>query len=126
METYLTRKVSMETFSGGPDIQRIQYSFIGFDKVPKTIKFFDSSLCDYPTKPIKFEICDNDTVNVINANGYKHGDWIEFYDTGEIMKRKKYSNGRLLEGYLYDKHGKATHTLTEEAMEIGTPIEEKN
>ena len=125
METFLTIKVqARRMLFGGPDIQRIQYTFIGFAKIPKFFKFDYSNLCDCPTKPIKFEICDNDTINMINENGKKHGNWIEFYDTGEVMKRKKYSNGQLVEGYLFDKQGKATHTLKEEAMEIGTPVEQ--
>ncbi|MDO9154842.1 MAG: hypothetical protein Q7U47_14240 [Paludibacter sp.] len=125
MEAFLTRTVPAQMLIyGGTDIQRIQYTFIGFDKVPRSIRFCNTSLCDCPTKPIKFEICDNDTINMINENGYKHGNWIEFYDTGEIMKKKKYSNGMLVEGYLYDKHGKATHTLKKEAMETGTPLEQ--
>jgi len=125
METILTRTVSVQSLFGVPDFQRIEYVLTGFKKVPKAFKFDYSNLCDCPTKPIKFEICDNDTINMINENGHKHGKWIEFYGTGEIMKRKEYSNGQLVEGYLYDKHGKATHTLKEEAMEFAAPIEEK-
>jgi hypothetical protein len=125
METFLTRTFSVQSLFGGPDFQRIEYVLTGFKKVPKAFKFDYSNLCDCPTKSIKFEICDNDTINMTNANGYKHGTWVEFYDTGEIRKRKRYCNGELLEGYLYDKNGKATHTLKEEAMGIGMPIEEK-
>jgi hypothetical protein len=123
METVLTRKVQApKLLFGGPDIQRIQCAFIGFERVPKAFKFDDSNICDCPTKPIKFEICDNDTINMINENGHKHGNWIEFYDTGEIRKRKKYNNGQLVEGYLYNKQGEATYKLKEEAIET-EPIE---
>ena len=111
--------------NGGPDIQRIHYTFVGFDKVPKTIRFLDSTLCDCPTKPIKFEICDNDTINMINANGYKHGNWVEFYDTGEMQTKREYKNGQLVLGYFYDKQGKATYKLEKNSeLEMATPIEQ--
>jgi antitoxin component YwqK of YwqJK toxin-antitoxin module len=60
---------------------------------------------------------------MLNANGLKEGVWIEFYSTGEIMKRKKYKNGNPLGGYWYDKTGKATHRIQETAMEVAVPIE---
>lgn len=105
-----------------PDQKRL-YMLTGFKKTPTTIQHNEVTLCNCPTKPIKFEIFDNDTINVLNANGLKDGVWIEFYDTGEIMKKKRYKNGNSLGGYLYDKKGKVTHTLTDEANEIAMPIE---
>lgn len=105
-----------------PDQKRV-YTLVGFKKPPTTIQHNEVTLCDCPTKPIKFEICDNDTINVLNANGLKDGVWIEFYDTGEIMKKKRYKNGNSLGGFLYDKKGKATHRIQNTAMEIAMPIE---
>jgi antitoxin component YwqK of YwqJK toxin-antitoxin module len=61
---------------------------------------------------------------MINANGYKHGTWIEFYDTGEIETKREYKNGQLIVGYCYDKQGKANFKLEKNSeMEIAEPIE---
>jgi antitoxin component YwqK of YwqJK toxin-antitoxin module len=103
--------------------QKRTYTLVGFKKVPSVIQFNDVSLCGCPTKPVKFELYKNDTINMLNANGLKEGVWIEFYSTGEIMKRKKYKNGNPLGGYWYDKTGKATHRIQETAMEVAIPIE---
>ena len=64
-----------------------------------------------------------DKINVINKNGYKEGRWIEFYDTGEILKIKNYQNGRFINGHLYDKTGKTTHIIDEGYEETAIPIE---
>jgi len=103
--------------------QKQSYTLVGFKKVPSVIQYNGVTLCGCPTKPVKFEIYKNDTINMLNANGLKEGLWIEFYSTGEIMKKKSYKNGNPLGGYLYDKTGKATHRIEETAMEIAMPIE---
>jgi len=124
-EIYITRKMTFYTLNGGSDIQRIQYTLTGFEKVPKAFKFNDSDLCDCPTKPVRFEIWKNDTINMINANGYKQGNWLEFYDTGEIQSKREYKNGQFVVGYNYDKKGKATYKLEKNAeLELATPIEQ--
>jgi antitoxin component YwqK of YwqJK toxin-antitoxin module len=70
----------------------------------------------------EFDIYQGDTINMINKNGRKDGTWIDFYNTGEIQKRKKYKNGIFQEGYMFDKNGKVTHVIFEEGTEISTPI----
>jgi hypothetical protein len=105
--------------------QKRTYTLIGFKKVPSVIQYNGVTLCGCPTKSIKFETYKNDTINMLNENGLKEGVWIEFYSTGEIMKKKNYRNGNSLGGYLYDKTGKATHRIEETAMEIAMPIEQK-
>jgi len=52
-------------------------------------------------------------LNRINANGYKQGWWISFYDTGEIHERKLYLNGAFQGGKTYDKSGKDLHYIGE-------------
>lgn len=103
--------------------QKRTYTLVGFKKAPSVIQYNGKSLCGCTTKPVKFELYKNDTINMLNANGLKEGVWIEFYSTGEIMKRKKYKNGNPLGGYWYDKTGKATHRIQETAMEVAVPIE---
>lgn len=124
MEAIEFQTYSLQTFNGEPDFQRIEYILTGFEDIPKAFKFDYSYLCDCPTKPIKFEICDNDTINMINENGHKHGTWVEFYNTGEIETKREYKNGQLIVGYCYDKQGKATFKLEKNSeMEIAEPIE---
>jgi hypothetical protein len=99
------------------------FALIGFKKIPKVIQFEYSTLCDCPTMPIKFEIYDNDTMNMINAYGHKHGVWIEFYETCEIIKKKKYINGQFIDGYFNNLKGEKTDKLIEGEIEIAIPIE---
>ena len=66
------------------DTRRNEYILTGFNKIPAAIQFNHTKVCDCPTRPIQFEIFNNDTINMINANGRKHGTWISFYDSGEI------------------------------------------
>ncbi len=115
-----TATISMDALN--PD-QKRTYKLVGFKTIPKVIQYNQASLCKCPTKPLKSEIYKNEKINVINANGLKDGRWIEFYDTGQIMKTKKYDNGNLLGGYWYDKKGKKTHRIQESAMETAIPIE---
>jgi antitoxin component YwqK of YwqJK toxin-antitoxin module len=103
--------------------QKRTYTLVGFKKAPSVIQYNDVSLCGCPNKPLKFELYKNDTINMLNANGLKEGVWIEFYSTGEIMKRKRYKNGNPLGGYLYDKTGKVTHIIQDTGVEISEPIE---
>jgi len=121
-----TREFRQATLYNGKSIERMQWTLIGFTKMPKGFQFNGTQLLDCPTKPIKFDIYKNDTINMLNANGYKQGDWIEFYDTGEILKKKKYNNGQFIEGYYYIKQGKATHRIQEGKLEESILIEETN
>lgn len=111
------------SIDGWNPYQKRIYTLVGFKKAPSVIQYNEISLCGCPNKPLKFELYKNDTINMLNANGLKEGVWIEFYSTGEIMKRKKYKNGNPLGGYWYDKTGKATHRIQETAMEVAVPIE---
>ena len=103
--------------------QKRIYNLAGFKNAPMIIQYNNVTLCGCPIKPLKFEIYKNDTINMLNANGLKEGVWIEFYNTGEIFKKKNYKNGNSLGGFLYDKTGKATHRIQETAMEVAVPIE---
>lgn len=110
MVTSISQSYSMHDLYG-PDFQQFKFTLTGFTKIPKAIQFDYATLCDCPTKSIKFEICDNDTINMINVNGYKQGTWIEFYDTGEIKTKREYKNDEMIGGYSYDKQAKAPHKL---------------
>jgi hypothetical protein len=122
METHITSRMSIKQLLERDD-QRFVFALTGFRELPKVIQFEHATLCDCPVKPIQFEICDNDTINMINANGHKHGIWVDFYDTGEIMKKKKYIDGKFIDGYYYNLKGEKTHKIQEREIEIAIPIE---
>lgn len=61
--------------------------------MPKYIEYNKVQLTDCLKGHCQFEIYQSDTIIVLNRNGYKEGLWIDFYETGEIMKRKTYKNG---------------------------------
>lgn len=123
METLLTYQMSIKDLLEHDD-QRFVFALTGFRKIPKVIQFEHATLYDCPVKPIQFEICDNDTINMINANGHKQGIWVDFYDTGEIMKKKKYIDGKFIDGYYYNLKGEITHKIQEGGIEIAIPIEQ--
>jgi len=122
METILTYQMSIKQLFERDD-QRFVFALTGFRELPKVIQFEHATLCDCPVKSIQFEICDNDTINMINANGHKQGIWVDFYDTGEIMKKKEYIDGKFIDGYYYNLKGEKTHKIQEEEIEIAIPIE---
>jgi antitoxin component YwqK of YwqJK toxin-antitoxin module len=121
---YTTGHVSVNfDYGSWQSSQKRTYKFVGFKEVPSVIQFWGDTLCECPTKPIKFEIYKNDTINILNENGRKDGVWLEFYDNGIIKKRQEFNNGENLGGYLYDKTGKATHQIHASIPEIAMPIE---
>lgn len=124
METFLTVKEVSHQNLYYYDFQQLQFKLTGFTKTPKAIRFHYANLCDCPTKPIKFDIYKNDTINMLNANGKKQGNWIDFYNSGKISKRKKYNNGQFIEGFFYDQEGEPTETIEEGANERAKTIEE--
>jgi hypothetical protein len=93
------------------DTRRNEYTLTGFDRVPIAVQFNHSRLCDCPTLPVQFEIFNNDTINMINANGHKHGVWISFYETGEIKEKKFFDKGRFTGGQMFDKNGEDEHAI---------------
>lgn len=90
---------------GGYDIQKIEYKLTGFKKPPKIVELNWNHLCDCPTKPIKFELYKNDTINVVNANGKMDGLWLEFHENGTISEQRYYNNGHFVNGKAFDKDG---------------------
>jgi hypothetical protein len=113
----------VQAISVGESYQKRIYKLVGFNELPSVIQFWGNTLCECPTQPVKFEIYKNDTINILNKNGYKDGVWLEFYANGNIKKRQKFNNGENLGGYLYDKTGKATHRVQASIPEITIPIE---
>ena len=99
------------------------YKLVGFTEAPSIIQFWSDTLCKCPTKPIKFEIYKNDTINLLNENGLKDGVWLEFYDNGIVKEMRKYNNGKNLGGYFYNETGKAIWQINE-GLNSGRPIED--
>jgi len=103
------------------DVLRNEYTLTGFQRIPAVIRFENATVCDCPTRPIEFDIYNNDTINVINANGMKHGVWVSFFDTCEKEMEMYYDNGVFTGGKLFDKKGNDRHATFHygEMMEIG-------
>jgi hypothetical protein len=118
---YITQSVSINDMIHA-GCKKYYFKFIGYNKKPKII-YNEVLVPDCPLTYLSYKIYKSDTINIINYNGYKEGKWIDFYDTGEILKVKKYSNNQFLEGYMYDKSGKVTHVVSEEADEVAIPID---
>ena len=93
------------------DTRRNEYTLTGFDKMPAAIQFDRTKVCDCPTLPVQFEIFNNDTINMINANGHKQGVWISFYETGEIKEKKFFDKGRFTEGQMFEINGEDMHAI---------------
>ena len=108
---------------GWQSYQKRTYKLVGFKEVPSVIQFWGDTLCKCPTKPIKFEIYKNDTINVLNENGRKDRIWLEFYDNGIISRKQKFNNGENLGGYLYDRTGKTTHQIQEGYTDAAITVE---
>jgi hypothetical protein len=104
----------------GYDTRRNEYTFTGFQRIAAVIRFENAIVCDCPTRPIGFEIFNNDTINVINANGLKQGVWISFFDTCEKEMEMYYDKGVFTGGKLFDKKGNDRHAtfIYRETMEI--------
>jgi hypothetical protein len=99
------------------------FEFKGFSSVPACIIYNQevSSLC--PVTYLSYSIDKDDTINIVNKNGYKEGKWIDFYKTGEILKIKEYKNGQFIKGNLYDKAGNITHIVSVEGVEVSIPVD---
>jgi hypothetical protein len=95
---------------GGYDVQRFQYKLKGFNKLPYIIQFNHGALSDCPIKPLKFQIYNNDSINIIDKNGQKDGLWIYFYDTGEVKTKKLYTKEGV-NGYEYEKNGEIKYYI---------------
>lgn len=88
--------------------------------MPKSFQLNGSNVCDCPTQPIKFELYKNDTINLMDANGKKHGVWLRFFDSGSIQEKKYYDHGNFVDGKTYDSNGNDLHYIGE--FEDGTAI----
>ena len=106
-----TVDIHRSTCIGGHDIQKIEYKLTGFKKPPKIVELNQDHLCDCPTKPIKFALYKNDTINVVNANGQMDGLWLEFHENGTISAQRYYNNGLFVKGTTFDKNGKNLHRV---------------
>jgi hypothetical protein len=98
---------------GGYDTRRAEYKLIGIKYLPRIILINNVPLIDCPSKPLSFEIFKNDTINMINANGLKHGLWLYFYENGKIKEKKYYDNGRFLKGTSFDQNGNDLHIVSD-------------
>lgn len=99
------------------------YILAGIKTLPLEIQYNGQSLCSCSSNVLKFELYQSDTINVINANGLKAGVWLEFFNTGKVMKKRIYKNGNLLGGFIYDQSGKITHRIEASDFETAIPVE---
>lgn len=93
------------------DTRRNEYVLTGFTTIPAVVQSDHRPLCDCPTRPIRFELYRNDTINVISANGLKQGMWISFYDTCEKKEEKYFDQGIFISGKMFDKSGNDLHAV---------------
>ncbi|MGE5429348.1 MAG: hypothetical protein ACM3O8_15750 [Methylococcaceae bacterium] len=117
---YFISEISHSPCIGGYDTQRSSYKLTGFKTMPKSFQLNGSNVCDCPTQPIKFELYKNDTINLMDANGKKHGVWLRFFDSGSIQEKKYYDHGNFVDGKTYDSNGNDLHYIGE--FEDGTAI----
>lgn len=89
------------------------FGFNGFRTIPQFIRYNNSFVPNCPISIINYTIYKADTINIINKNGFKDGRWIEFYDTGEILKIKEYNDGHFVKGTLFSKDGKDSHPCSD-------------
>jgi len=111
---------SVSVNGSGPNAKRDVFRFTGFKKCPESICINNECYPECPVTDIEYTIYKGNKINRINANGYKHGLWISFYDTGEIHKKKLYKNGVLLGGKAFDKNGKDLHSMGEFEGGVGS------
>jgi len=97
----------------GPKAKRDVFRFTGFKKCPESICINNDCYPDCPVTDIEYRTYKGIKINRINANGYKQGLWISFYDTGEIHKERLYNNGVVIGGKTVDKKGKDLHSVGE-------------
>jgi hypothetical protein len=122
VDTFFTRSfMIVDRMDDGYDTRRNEYTLTGFQRIPAVIRFENVPVCDCPTRPIEFDIYNNDTINVINANGLKQGVWVSFFDTCEKEMEMYYDKGVFTGGKLFDKKGNDRHATFHygEMMEIG-------
>ena len=114
MHTYTL--VSDMHFDGlGPKAKREVFRLKGFKHVPVRICLNSTLYPNCPVKDISYKIYKGIVINRINADGFKDGLWITFYDTGEINEKKHYKNNVFLDGKTYDKNGRDLHYVSESA-----------
>ncbi len=114
IDTIITYRIVVEhQCVGGYDTQRNQYKLLGFKNIPKVVQLNHETLCNCATKPIKFEIFKNDTINRINSNGHRDGLWITFFDSGQIHEEKYFDNGTLQDGKTFDINGNDLHYFSD-------------
>jgi hypothetical protein len=105
---------------GGYDTRRAEYKLIGIKYMPRILMLNNVVLIDCPSKPFSFEIFKNDTINMINANGRKHGLWLSFFENGAIHEKKYYDSGRFLGGTSFDQNGNDLHIVNDDSDGIIT------
>lgn len=97
--------------------------FAEFHTIPGCFIYNGEQIAECPDTYLNYQLYNGDTINIINKGGFKHGVWLEFYDSGEVRTKKLYKNGQFTEGFLYDKNGKITHTLSDGCISIAMPVE---
>lgn len=123
---YDSLKYYSQVISNGPfshSCKTFLFEFIGLTKTPGYFTYNKEVLQSCPVTYVSYSIYKGDTINIINAKGNKEGRWMNFYDTGEILKVKNYKNGRFTSGNIFDKAGKITHIVDEEEEEVAIPVE---
>jgi Zn/Cd-binding protein ZinT len=100
------------------------FQFKGLRTSPKYIKYNNKYMSICPTTIVDYTIYKGDTINVINKNGFKNGKWIEFYDTGEMLKLLEYYDGHFIKGTFFSKDGKESRPCSD-YMDVTITIDEK-
>jgi hypothetical protein len=106
---------------------KLTYKLHGFSQKTVNIKFQNKLIESCPTTALNYEIVNGDTVNLINANGWKHGKWISGteFDSVKSTKIKYYNNGQFIKGYIISERGDTTHYIDETNVEMAIPYESK-
>ena len=102
--------------------RKLLLKFVGYNTIPNCFIYNGGVLTDCPVTNIDYKLHNGDTINIINKDGFKHGTWLEFYDSGQILNKRIYKHGRYIEGFQYDRNGQVIHRLYERGTMI---IEEK-
>ena len=118
---YYKGAIIYERIGKGNSCRTFLIKFNGIQNIPNHIIYNGRLLTNCPSTIINYKLYKGDTINLIDENGFKDGIWIDFYDTGEIMKRKVYKHGRYIEGFQYDTNGNKTHTLSESCEKTIVP-----
>jgi hypothetical protein len=102
---------------------RISYQIKGFSEKPDVIYLNDKQIDDCPINNLSYMLINDDTLNVINSNGWKHGKWISKYNSDSIpaLKIKYYNNSQLIGGFVITERNDTIYKISETNIELLFP-----